>query len=98
MACVLPLSDGQIYLHKICICGWSQFENLSYQLFFFFHFMVKSGICYREESRFTEAESLLKEWLPIAEKIKGKQSVLVGRISGLLGDVYRHMHMYNESQ
>ena len=66
--------------------------------YFFFHFMVKSGICYREESRFTEAESLLKEWLPIAEKIKGKQSVLVGRISGLLGDVYRHMHMYNESQ
>lgn len=92
MACVLPLSDGQIPSQNLYT--WTE----PLREFFFFHFMVKSGICYREESRFTEAESILKEWLPIAEKMKGKQSVLVGRISGLLGDVYRHMHMYNESQ
>ena len=53
---------------------------------------------HREEGRFAEAESILKEWLPIAEKLQGEQSVLVGRISVILGDVYRQMDMYKKSR
>lgn len=53
---------------------------------------------HREEGRFAEAESILKEWLPIAEKLQGEQSVLVGRISVILGDVYRQMDMYEKSR
>ena len=51
---------------------------------------------HREESRFAEVESILKEWLPISEKLQGEQSVLVGRISVILGDVYRQMDMYEK--
>ena len=53
---------------------------------------------YREQGRFDEAQSILKEWLPIAENLQGKQSILVGRISVILGDVYRQMHMYEKSR
>ena len=43
----------------------------------------------------SHARSVLEEWLPVARKLR---NVLVGQMLGLLGDVYYHMHVYNESQ
>ena len=55
-------------------------------------------LLFRQESRFAEAELILKEWLLVAEKLEGNQSILVGEISSALGWVYHHMNMYNERQ
>ena len=52
----------------------------------------------RDEGKFSEAELILKEWLPITEKLLGEQSIWVGQISALLADVYDYLHMYNESR
>ena len=52
----------------------------------------------RDVGKFSEAEVILKEWLPIAEELLGEQSILVGQVSAHLAELYKYLHMYNESR